>query len=222
MNVDRQRVMFSKRAAEELDVKEEVIRKDLGRVFLQLETLRNEQIQKALIPKEEEVQLSPEEKAAALELLQDPNLLDRILEICPLRRRGRGNKQERRIPGFCIAAAGCAAGRDGAIEFRRRKKLLMEAMLALMPEEQRVQYSAMTGQSLFYMGETDLKNKILAIVEEEGATTGRLCSEATAERRGANDRLHRQRSDNGKTRDASIPGRRSGDDLPDNDRHRDR
>ena len=27
----------------------------------------------------------------------------------------------------------------------------------------------MTGQSLFYMGETDLKNKILAIVEEEGA-----------------------------------------------------
>ena len=48
MNVDRQRVMFSKRAAEELDVKEEVIRKDLGRVFLQLETLRNEQIRKAL------------------------------------------------------------------------------------------------------------------------------------------------------------------------------
>jgi DNA primase len=27
----------------------------------------------------------------------------------------------------------------------------------------------MTGQSLFYMGETDLKNKVLAIVEEEGA-----------------------------------------------------
>ena len=30
-------------------------------------------------------------------------------------------------------------------------------------------YSAMTGQSLFYMGETNLKHKILAIVEEEGA-----------------------------------------------------
>jgi hypothetical protein len=45
----------------------------------------------------------------------------------------------------------------------------MEAILAFMPEEERVQYSAMTGQSLFYMGETDLKHKILAIVEEEGA-----------------------------------------------------
>ena len=27
----------------------------------------------------------------------------------------------------------------------------------------------MTGQSLFYMGETNLKHKVLAIVEEEGA-----------------------------------------------------
>ena len=45
----------------------------------------------------------------------------------------------------------------------------MEAVLAFVPEEERVKYSAMTGQSLFYMGETNLKHKILAIVEEEGA-----------------------------------------------------
>ncbi|MGH8276300.1 MAG: DNA primase, partial [Steroidobacteraceae bacterium] len=32
-----------------------------------------------------------------------------------------------------------------------------------------VQYSAMTGQSLFYMGERDLKHKILALAEEAGA-----------------------------------------------------
>jgi hypothetical protein len=38
-----------------------------------------------------------------------------------------------------------------------------------MPEEERVQYSAMTGQSLFYMGETNLSHKILAIAEEQGA-----------------------------------------------------
>ena len=29
----------------------------------------------------------------------------------------------------------------------------------------------MTGQSLFYMGETSLKHKILAIAEEEGSTS---------------------------------------------------
>ena len=49
------------------------------------------------------------------------------------------------------------------------KSALMDAVLALVPEEERVSYSAMTGQSLFYMGETDLQHKVLAIVEEEGA-----------------------------------------------------
>ena len=86
------------------------------------------------------------------------------------------------------------------------KSLLMDAILGFVPEEDRVQYSAMTGQSLFYMGETDLKHKVLAIVEEEGATTGRLCAEAPAKRRGSHHRIHRQRSGDRKTRNASIPG----------------
>jgi hypothetical protein len=49
------------------------------------------------------------------------------------------------------------------------KTVLMEAILAFIPEEDQVKYSAITGQSLFYMGKTDLKHKILAIMEEEGA-----------------------------------------------------
>ncbi|MEI6503094.1 MAG: DNA primase, partial [Armatimonadota bacterium] len=49
------------------------------------------------------------------------------------------------------------------------KSTLMEAVLSMFPEEERIKYSAMTGQSLYYLGETNLKHKILAIVEEEGA-----------------------------------------------------
>ncbi|MEP7004583.1 MAG: hypothetical protein ABI810_01275, partial [Sphingomonas bacterium] len=49
------------------------------------------------------------------------------------------------------------------------KSALMDAVLDLVPEEERVTYSAMTGQSLFYLGEADLKHKALAIAEEEGA-----------------------------------------------------
>ena len=44
----------------------------------------------------------------------------------------------------------------------------MDAVLKLIPEEERIRYSAMTGQSLFYLGETNLQHKILAIAEEEG------------------------------------------------------
>ena len=52
----------------------------------------------------------------------------------------------------------------------------MEAVLGLMPEEERVQYSAMTGQSLFYMGETN-PHKILAIADEEGAANASYAPE---------------------------------------------
>ncbi|MFC1757912.1 DNA primase, partial [Planctomycetota bacterium] len=48
------------------------------------------------------------------------------------------------------------------------KTSLMDAVLKLIPDEEQIKYSAMTGQSLFYMGETNLKHKILAISEEEG------------------------------------------------------
>lgn len=49
------------------------------------------------------------------------------------------------------------------------KSSLMDAVLAFVPEEERVQFSALTGQALFYMGETNLQHKVLAIAEEEGA-----------------------------------------------------
>ena len=39
----------------------------------------------------------------------------------------------------------------------------------MVPAEERVSFSAMTGQCLFYMGESDLPHKVLAVAEEEGA-----------------------------------------------------
>jgi DNA primase len=171
LNVDRQKMVFIKRAAEELEVEEDVIRKDLGRVFLHLEALRDEQIRKALDPKEEEVELSPEEKEAALSLLNDPNLLQRILE--DFARCGIVGEETNKLVGY-LAAVSRRLETPLAVVVQSSsaagKSLLMDAILGFVPEEDRVQYSAMTGQSLFYMGETDLKHKVLAIVEEEGAS----------------------------------------------------
>jgi DNA primase catalytic core len=165
----RQRSGFTKQAAEELGVKEEVIRRDLGRVLLKLEELQDEQIKQALAPKEEAVTISDEDQAQAMELLRDPRLLERIVE--DFARCGVVGEETNKLVGYLgvvsrhleaplavIVQSSSAAG----------KSSLMEAVLAFLPEEQRVQYSAMTGQSLFYMGESDLKHKVLAIVEEEG------------------------------------------------------
>jgi hypothetical protein len=166
----RQRASFVKQAALELKVTEEALKRDVGKVLLKLEELQGEQIKKALEPKVKEKRLSDQERSTALALLRDPRLMDRILadfEAC-----GVVGERTNKLVGYLAAVSrkleeplavivqsGSAAG----------KSSLMEAILAFMPEEERVKYSAMTGQSLFYMGETDLQHKILAIVEEQGA-----------------------------------------------------
>jgi DNA primase catalytic core len=168
--VARQRSGFTKQAAEELGIKEEVIRRDLGRVLMKLEEMQDEQIKQALAPKEKAITLTDEERAEAMELLRDPRLLERI--VADFARCGVVGEETNKLVGYLgvvsrhleaplavIVQSSSAAG----------KSSLMEAVLAFLPEEQRVQYSAMTGQSLFYMGEQDLKHKVLAIVEEEGA-----------------------------------------------------
>ena len=125
----------------------------------------------ALDPREEEVKLGPEEKATALELLRDPKLMDRILE--DFARCGVVGEETNKLVGY-LAAVSRRLETPLAVVVQSSsaagKSLLMDAILGFVPEEERVQYSAMTGQSLFYMGETDLKHKVLAIVEEEGAT----------------------------------------------------
>ena len=168
---DRQRAAFIKRAAEELSLKEDVIRKDLGRVLLQLERLQAEQIRNALEPAKQEVRINEDERGEALALLRDPKLLDRILE--DFDRCGLVGEETNKLVGYLAAVSRHLESPLAVVvqsSSAAGKSSLMDAVLAFVPEEDRVQYSAMTGQSLFYMGEMDLKHKVLAIVEEEGAS----------------------------------------------------
>ena len=166
----RQRAAYIKQAAAELGLEEEVIKRDLGRLLLGLEELHERQIQEALAPKQPAVSLSEQEREEALELLRDPKLLDRILE--DFERCGIVGEQINKLLGY-LAAVSRKLEEPLAIIIQSSsaagKTSLMEAVLSFMPEEERVKFSAMTGQSLFYMGGRDLKHKILAIVEEEGA-----------------------------------------------------
>lgn len=61
----RPRSVFIKQAASELGVKEEVIKHDLGRVLLKLESLQEERLQAAQEPQEQAIVLNDEETAAA-------------------------------------------------------------------------------------------------------------------------------------------------------------
>jgi len=166
----RQRAGFAKQAAQEIGVLEETVRKDLGQVLLRCETLAEERIRAAHEPQQTAVQLSDEEEGAALELLRDPHLVERILadfESC-----GVVGEETNKLVGY-LAVVSRKLERPLAVIVQSSsaagKSALLEAVLAFVPEEERVKYSALTGQSLFYMEGRDLAHKVLAIVEEEGA-----------------------------------------------------
>ncbi len=165
----KQRQVFINHACIELGVKDEVIKKDLGKVLLQLEALQDQQQQEDVKP--ETALLSTEEKESALSLLTDPDLLNRILK--DFDQLGLIGEESNKLVGYLACVSRKLDKPLGVViqsSSAAGKSSLMEAILQLMPEEEKVQYSAMTGQSLFYMGETNLKHKTLAIAEEEGAS----------------------------------------------------
>jgi DNA primase catalytic core len=166
----RHRTAFINAAADELKIETDTLKRDVGRVLLKLEELQEQNIKATLKPEKPEVKLTEEERKAAFALLRDPRLLDRIR--ADVRACGIVGEEINALTGFVAAVSRKLERPLGIIvqsSSAAGKTSLMDAILAFIPSEERIKYSAMTGQSLFYMGETDLKHKILAIVEEEGA-----------------------------------------------------
>jgi hypothetical protein len=167
----RQRHSYIVHAALELRVSEDIIKTDLGRVLLRLEALQEEAVTHNLERAPVLPQMSVAEHAAALELLQSPDLVPRIL--ADFWRCGLVGEDSNKLVGYLAAISRKLDKPLGVVvqsSSAAGKTTLMDAVLAFVPEEDKVKYSAMTGQSLFYMGETNLKHKVLAIVEEEGAS----------------------------------------------------
>jgi DNA primase len=168
----RARAAYLAQAAAELGAAEDVLKADLGRVLLKLEALQEQAIQAALQPKASaQPAMNADEHLAALELLNSPDLPARIL--ADFEAAGVVGESTNKLVGY-LAAVSRKLDRPLAVVIQSSsaagKSSLMDAILSFVPEEERIQYSAMTGQSLFYMGQTNLKHKILAIAEEEGAS----------------------------------------------------
>jgi DNA primase catalytic core len=170
MEAFRQRAAFVKQAAHELAAREETIHREVGQLWTVLAELQRERIAKVLAPPEEQSLMTAEEQAAALELLRDPRLLDRVLE--DFEKCGAVGEEANKKVSY-LAAVSRMLSKPLAIVVQSSssagKSALMEAVLDFMPEEHRESYTAMTGQALFYMGQKNLKHKILAIAEQQGA-----------------------------------------------------
>jgi len=170
MEAFRQRAAFVKQAAHELAAKEDAIHREVGQLWTALAELQRERIAKALAPQEETSLMTAEEQSAAMDLLRDPRLLDRVLE--DFERCGAVGEETNKKVSY-LAAVSRLLAKPLAVVVQSSssagKSSLMEAVLDFMPEEHRESYTAMTGQALFYMGQKNLKHKILAIAEQQGA-----------------------------------------------------
>ncbi len=161
---------FVAEASQELALPPEAVKRDLGLVLLHLETVQDERLDAAKTADKKTPAMSAAEESAALAWLKAPGLLQRIAaDIAAIGVVG----EEANAQAAYLAALSRKLDRPLAVLIQSTsaagKSALMDAVLDLAPEEERVAYSAMTGQSLFYIGEADLKHKALAIAEEEGA-----------------------------------------------------
>jgi DNA primase catalytic core len=166
----KHRQNFVAQARDETGLSADILKRDLGQVLLKVEELQEQHIRETVEPTKKEVVLNDDEREAALALLRDPQLLDRIL--ADFERCGVVGEQTNKLVGY-LSAVSRKLDEPLAVILQSTsaagKSSLMDAILAFVPEEERIKYSAMTGQSLYYLGDADLQHKVLAIVEEEGA-----------------------------------------------------
>lgn len=163
------RAVFLRQASAELGQPEDALKRDLGALLLKLEMLQDEALRAAQAPKSTAPVLTADEEREALALLRSPDLAARI--VADLQACGVVGEATNLLAGYLAATSRKLAAPLAVLiqsSSAAGKSSLMDAVLTMMPPEERIQYSAMTGQSLFYLGETQLQHKVLAIAEEEG------------------------------------------------------
>lgn len=165
----KSRAAFVAEAALELGLPADAVKRDIGQVLLKLESVQEDML-RTRAPAAAGVAISADDEAAALAWLKAPDLLDRI--AADIAATGVIGEAENALTVY-LAAVSRKPDRPLGLLIQSTsaagKSALMDAILDLVPEEERIAYSAMTGQSLFYLGEADLRHKALAIAEEEGA-----------------------------------------------------
>ncbi|WP_061217340.1 CHC2 zinc finger domain-containing protein [Leptospira interrogans] len=161
------RTSYISTSSNELKEKEEIIKKELGKLINVLEEVLNEREKERNV--KTEVELTPEERAQAILYLEDPELLSNIL--MDFERCGLVGERVNSLVGYLASITRRTENPLAVIiqsSSSAGKSTLMDSILDFVPEEEKEKYSAMTGQSLFYMSSKNLKNKVLAISEEEG------------------------------------------------------
>ncbi|MBI4548096.1 MAG: toprim domain-containing protein [Ignavibacteriae bacterium] len=168
---NRQRQNFIKEAAKELECEESVIKRDIGKLLLEVETFAEQTLsRKETADKKAAVtSMSEEEQTEALNFLKDLNLLDQLFK--DFETIGIVGEETNKLVGY-LASVSRKLDDPLAVLIQSSssagKTTLMDGVLALTPPEEYQRWTTITEQALYYAEETQLAHKVLAISEEEG------------------------------------------------------
>jgi len=168
----RARAGFIAQAEQVTGASKESLESDLMVLVEYLEAHQQKQIVAKMKPVDAGPVMTPEEEAAALRLLKEPQLFERILADYVT--AGTVGEDANKLLGYLIAVSrklsdplsGLIVSRSAA-----GKSALMGAILDFVPEEEKQVVTSMTTQALYYLPDDGLKHKVLAVVEDEGSET---------------------------------------------------
>ncbi len=164
----RARALFAQTAQKLCHVSEQSINADLLSLIERLEAVRLEMRSKGA--EDTDAPMTPDDRAAALAYLRDPNLITRICE--DFRRCGFVGERATVLTAYLAAVSRKLAEPLAILIVARSgagKSALQDALCAFVPPEEVVRVTRLTGQALFYKDPNSLRHKVLAIAEDEGA-----------------------------------------------------
>lgn len=154
-------------ANEECLLDKNLLKRDLGKILLILE----KELENRVYGDKEDLpataQISEDDQKEAVELLRAGNLLERTEEI--LNEIGIEGERSNKLVAFLAMTSRLLPKCLGVViqnSSASGKSYFMDSILSLFPDSQKLVFSSLTGQALFY--QKSLKHKILGISEDVG------------------------------------------------------
>jgi DNA primase len=163
----RSRELFAEACAKYLKAQQPVVIAELTQIIAALEAERINMREKgsaATVPT-----MTDDERKEALDMLKSKDLLKRIVD--DFAGIGYIGEKQNKLLGYIAAVSRLQPDPLALLVLSRSgagKTSLQDAVCKFVPPEAVIQYTRMTSQSLFYREQNALKNKVLAIEEEDG------------------------------------------------------
>jgi DNA primase len=164
---NRAREVFAEYCTKYLKAQQPEVIADLVLLISELEAERIAMRERGNVPAVPE--MTNEEKKEALEVLKSKDLLSILLSAFDA--LGYIGEKTNKLLGILAAVSRLLPDPISILLLSRPaagKSKFQDTVCKLIPSESVIQYTRLTGQSLFYRDSNALKNKVLAIEEEEG------------------------------------------------------